>query len=323
MAEPVTSEALGGKGGWLSPARRDRLYRGSTALFAVGVLLLSVAIGMALAHGASPAWRAFGWRFLTGRTWDPVADHYGALPFILGTLLTSLLALLLALPLSLAAAIFLADLAPRWLRTPVGFAIELLAAIPSIVYGLWGVFVMLPRLVPCQRWLDAHLGFVCFLRGDAVGPSLMAGVVILAIMILPILTSLSREVLEAVPNSVREAAFAVGATHWETLRGPVLDYGRAGILGAALLGLGRALGETMAVTMVIGNSTNLPKSLLEPAYTMSSVLANEFAEATGVLHISSLMSIALLLFGLTIIVNIVARLLLWSVGAGGGGALRD
>jgi len=308
---------------WWSPARRDRTFRGTTALFAGLLLLLAAAIAWSLAHGSHAAVVKFGWRFLTSREWDPVADDYGALPFIWGTLATSLLALAIAAPLGLGAAVFLAELAPPWLSAPVSLAIELLAAIPSIVYGLWGVFVLLPRLRPVQAWLIEHASGVPLFSGAPIGTGLLAGALVLAIMILPILTSLSRDVLNAVPKSLREAAYAVGATHWETLRGPVLDYGRAGLVAAALLALGRALGETMAVTMVIGNTPTISVSLFQPAYTMSSVLANEFSEATGKVHTAALFEIAFLLFGLTIAVNACARALLWKLGAGGGAAVRD
>lgn len=309
--------------GLLGANLSDRAFHAVTLVFAACVVALIIGLAWELTRASLPALRHFGWRFLTSSTWDPVRRAFGALPFIYGTLVSSFLALLIAVPISLGTAIFLAELAPRWLQSPVSFLVELLAAVPSIVYGLWGVFVLVPALRPAQVWLNAHFGYIPLFAGAPYGVGMLAAGLILAIMVIPFITAVSREVLAAVPRTQREAAYALGATHWEAIRGPVLRYARAGILGAIILGLGRALGETMAVTMVIGNRPEVSASLFEPAYTMASVLANEFAEATDPLHLGALMEIGLLLFGVTIIVNIVARLMLWRVTRGATGGVRE
>ena len=256
----------------------------------------------------------FGWHFLTGQTWDPVAEVFGALPFIFGTLASSLLALAIAVPIALGAAIFLSELAPLSLARPLGFLVEMLAAVPSVVYGLWGIFVLAPWLrESVEPLLVRVFGFIPFFSGPALGTDLFAGGLILAIMILPTISSVSREVLRAVPLTLREAALALGATRWETVRIAVLPPARSGIVGATVLGLGRALGETMAVTMVIGNRPQIPHSLFSPAYTLASVIANEFSEATGDLHLAALAEMGLILFGVSVILNAIARLLVYSV----------
>lgn len=291
------------------------MYRG--LILASVWLVLALAGGLLLALGweSWAAIRAFGLRFLITSHWDPVAGEFGALPFIYGTLVSSLLALLIAVPLSLGAAIFLAELAPSWVRPPVAFLIEMLAAVPSVVYGLWGIFVLVPWLRDwVQPALARTLGFLPLFQGPPYGIGMLAAGLILAIMIVPYITSVSREVLLAVPGSQREAALGLGATRWETTRIAVLRYGRSGLIGAILLGLGRALGETMAVTMVIGNRPEVALSLFAPGYTMASVLANEFTEATSDLYISALVEIGLLLLVVTVAVNGLARLLVWSVG---------
>ena len=293
----------------------DRVYRG--LILASVWLVLALAGGLLLALGweSWAAIRAFGLRFLITSHWDPVAGEFGALPFIYGTLVSSLLALLIAVPLSLGAAIFLAELAPSWVRPPVAFLIEMLAAVPSVVYGLWGIFVLVPWLRDwVQPALARTLGFLPLFQGPPYGIGMLAAGLILAIMIVPYITSVSREVLLAVPGSQREAALGLGATRWETTRIAVLRYGRSGLIGAILLGLGRALGETMAVTMVIGNRPEVALSLFAPGYTMASVLANEFTEATSDLYVSALVEIGLLLLVVTVAVNGLARLLVWSVG---------
>jgi phosphate transport system permease protein len=293
----------------------DRVYRG--LILASVWLVLALAGGLLLALGweSWAAIRAFGLRFLITSHWDPVAGEFGALPFIYGTLVSSLLALLIAVPLSLGAAIFLAELAPSWVRPPVAFLIEMLAAVPSVVYGLWGIFVLVPWLRDwVQPALARTLGFLPVFQGPPYGIGMLAAGLILAIMIVPYITSVSREVLLAVPGSQREAALGLGATRWETTRIAVLRYGRSGLIGAILLGLGRALGETMAVTMVIGNRPEVALSLFAPGYTMASVLANEFTEATSDLYVSALVEIGLLLLVVTVAVNGLARLLVWSVG---------
>ena len=280
------------------------------------VLILAVGLAAALSWESWPAIRAFGLRFLVTSHWDPVAGEFGALPFIYGTLVSSLLALLIAVPLSLGAAIFLAELAPAWIRPPVAFLIEMLAAVPSVVYGLWGIFVLVPWLRDwVQPPLGRALGFLPLFQGPPYGIGMLAAGLILAIMVVPYITSVSREVLLAVPGSQREAALGLGATRWETTRIAVLRYGRSGLIGAILLGLGRALGETMAVTMVIGNRPEIAASLFAPGYTMASVLANEFTEATSDLYVSALVEIGLLLLVVTVLVNGLARVLVWTVGA--------
>jgi phosphate transport system permease protein len=271
------------------------------------------------------AWFAagtFGGGFVTSSSWNPVAGEFGALPFIYGTIVSSFLALALAVPLSVGLAIFLTELAPLWLARPIAFATELLAAIPSVVYGLWAIFVLVPFLrVTIQEPLsDALGGAIPLFAGPAYGFSILSGAVIISIMIVPFISAVAREVLDAVPRDQREAALALGATRWEMTWQVAIPYALPGIIGGSILGLGRALGETMAVTMVIGNRPDIPASLFAPGYTMASVLANEFAEATGDLYLSALMEIALILFGLTIVVNVLAQILVWRVSQRGGKA---
>jgi phosphate transport system permease protein len=299
----------------------DRVYRTLILASVWVVLLLAAGLVAALTWESWAAMRAFGLRFLITSHWDPVAGEFGALPFIYGTLVSSLLALLIAVPVSLGAAIFLAELAPAWIRPPVAFLIEMLAAVPSVVYGLWGIFVLVPWLRDwVQPALGRTLGFLPLFQGPPYGIGMLAAGLILSIMIVPYITSVSREVLLAVPGSQREAALGLGATRWETTRIAVLRYGRSGLIGAILLGLGRALGETMAVTMVIGNRPEVSISLFAPGYTMASVLANEFTEATSDLYVSALVEIGLLLLVVTVLVNGLARLLVWSVGGPARGA---
>src|SRR2546425_8379491 len=262
-------------------------------------------------RAAWPAIQRFGWRFLVTSVWDPVAEQFGALPFVYGTLVSSFLAMLIAVPLGIGAAVYLAELAPPWVRPPVAFLVELVAAVPSVVYGLWGIFVLAPLLRTwVQPALGATLGFLPLFQGPPYGVGMLAAGIILAIMVVPFITAVSREVLLAVPNTQREAALALGATRWETTRMAVLRYGRSGLVGAILLGLGRALGETMAVTMVIGNRPEISASLFAPGYTLASVIANEFAEATTDIYLDSLVEIGLALFLVTIVVNLIAQLLL-------------
>jgi len=297
--------------------RSDHIYRRVLTGFALMLPLLIVLILGVLFVNALPALKRFGPSFLWTSTWDPVAEVYGAAPMIFGTLASSLLALLIAVPLALSVAIFLTEFSPRWLRQPVAFLVELLAAIPSVVYGMWGIFVLIPFLrgyvVPP---LKALFGWTPFLQGVFYGNSLLAGGVILAIMIVPYIAAVSRDVLLAVPTSQREAALAMGATRWEAVWSAVLPYGRAGLIGAVILGLGRALGETMAVTMVIGNRHDIALSVLQPAYTMAAAIANEFSEATTGTYQSALMEVGLLLFVLTVTVNAIARILIWHVARG-------
>ena len=291
----------------------DAVFRSLTLLFAFAVLSLVFLMAYEMYLGSRETINRFGLSFLVSSTWDPVNDEFGALPFIYGTLVSSLIALIIALPLSLGVAIFLSELAPRWLERPLSFLVELLAAIPSIVYGLWGIFVLVPWVrTTVEPALSHSLGFLPLFKGAPYGFGMLTAGLILSIMILPIITSISRDVLRSIPGSYREAALALGATRWETSK-IILTSGRSGILGAALLGLGRAVGETMAVTMVIGNRADISLSLFEPGYTMASVLANEFTEAISSMHISALIEIALVLFLLTLILNALARLIVWSI----------
>ncbi|HEV2131759.1 MAG TPA: phosphate ABC transporter permease subunit PstC [Longimicrobiaceae bacterium] len=305
---------------WARGNLADRTYAAALLLFGLAIPALFALILLRIGAAALPAMREFGWGFVTSSEWNPVAGQFGALPFIFGTVVSSLLALLLAVPLAVGLAIFLTELAPRWLAAPVAFATELLAAIPSVVYGLWGIFVLVPWLREAiQQPLASRLGDDLILfRGPAYGSSIMAGGVILAIMIVPFISAVSREVLAAVPRDQREAALALGATRWEMTWQVALPYALPGIIGAVILGLGRALGETMAITMVIGNRPEITASLFAPGYTMASVLANEFAEASSDLYLAALMEIGLLLFGITIIVNSIARLLVWRASLRGG-----
>ena len=293
----------------------DRVFEGALRLVATSFVVLVLALIVTLVIASIPAIRSFGWRFLVRTNWDPVAESFGALPFVYGTLLSSLLAMLLAVPLGIGAAIYLAELAPFWVRPPIGFLIELLAAVPSVVYGLWGIFVLAPLMRGwVQPILGSSLGFLPLFQGPPYGVGMLTAGIILAIMTVPFITTVGREVLLAVPNHQREAALALGATRWETTRIAVLRYARSGLVGAILLGLGRALGETMAVTMVIGNRPEISASLFAPGYTMASVLANEFTEATSDLYLAALTEIGLLLLVVTVVVNALARLLVWSVG---------
>ena len=293
----------------------DAAHRRLLALTALSVFALVALIVIEITRGALPAIQAFGWRFLAITDWDPVAEHFGALPYLYGTAVSSALALLFALPLGVGASVYLAELAPRRVGETLSFVIELLASIPSIVYGVWGMFVLAPFLrVAIEPWLIARLGFLPLFRGYPFGIGMLNAGIVLAIMILPTIVSISRAVLLAMPRALREAALALGATRAEAI-GVTLDAARPGILGAVILALGRALGETMAVTMVIGNTNRVSASLLAPGATMASVIANEFTEATSRLHLAALIEIALVLFAFTVVVNAAARLLvLWSTG---------
>jgi phosphate transport system permease protein len=270
-----------------------------------------------LYQGSRLAIGKFGFSFVTTSVWDPVAEVFGALPLIFGTLVSSALALLIAIPLSLGVAIFLTEFAPRWMRQPIAFLLQLLAAIPSVVYGLWGIFVLIPLLrTTLFPFLRSVFGFLPFFQGPIYGPSMLTASIILAIMIMPFIMSVSREVLLAVPDSQRQAALALGATRWEAVITAVVPYARSGIMGAIILGLGRALGETMAVTMLIGNRHEIASSLFAPGYTMASAIANEFTEAVGDMHLSALAYVAFVLFIVTVLVNAAARLLIWRVSKG-------
>lgn len=298
---------------WADPA-----FRATTAIFAFGILLLiGLIFYQLIAHGWASI-TTFGFSFLSGTTWDPVNEPghnlFGALPFIYGTVIVSLLALLIAVPLSLGIAIFLSELAPPWLRAPTSFAVELLAAIPSVVFGFWGITVLIPfSRAHLEPWLNQNLGFLPLFQTRGSGHDLLTAGLILAVMILPIISAVSREVLLAVPNTQREALLSLGATRWEVIWRVVLPYSRSGLLGAMILGLGRALGETMAVTMVIGNNPQIVTSLLQPADSIASRIANEFTEANSSLHLSALVELGLILFAVTIVINSLARLLVWRV----------
>jgi phosphate transport system permease protein len=281
------------------------------------VLVLLGTIIVLLFIGGLPAFRAFGPAFLVSSAWNPVTERFGALVSVYGTVVSSLLALLMAVPLALAVSIFLLDVCPTFLRGPISFLTELLAAIPSVVYGLWGIFVLVPIIRDqAGPLLVKYLGWTGFFADPNFGVGMFTASVILAIMIFPVISSISRDVMRAVPISQREAALALGATRWEMIRMSVLRNARIGIVGSVILGLGRALGETLAVTMVIGNHPDIVKNLFAPAYTLSSVIANEFTEATGDLYLSALIEIGLALFIVTIIVNAIARLLVWAVTRG-------
>jgi phosphate transport system permease protein len=300
----------------------DFIFEAVVGFFALCILFLAFLLFRELFIESGLSRNSFGLGFLTTSTWNPVSEVFGALPFIFGTLVSSFLALLIAVPFSLGIAIFLSELAPEKLRTPLSFIIELLAAIPSVIIGLWGIFILAPfihdYLAPP---LSTYLGFLPLFQGPMYGGlSMLTGGVILAIMIVPITSSVSREVIMTVPTHQREAAIALGATGWETTRIAVLPFARSGIFGAVILGFGRAIGETMAVTMVIGNSPRISGSLFSPSYTMASVIANEFVEATSKLYISSLIEIGFLLLMISFIINIAARILVWKLlNVEGGG----
>jgi phosphate transport system permease protein len=296
---------------------QDRVFRSAMILCGLAVLGILVLIVYELVSRSSLSWHAFGFKFFAGSEWDPVSQVFGAFPFIYGTLVSSLVALIIAVPLAVGVAVFTTEMCPRALRGPLSFFVELLAAIPSVIYGLWAIFVLVPLLSGyVQPFLAATLGWTGLLGGPQYGIGMLAAGVILAIMIIPIISSITREVLMVVPQHQREGVLALGATRWEMIRVGVLRNARAGIVGGVILGLGRALGETMAVTMVIGNNPQIVKSLFAPGYTMASVLANEFSEATGDLYLSSLIEIGLALFFVTIIVNALAQLLVWTVTRG-------
>ncbi len=304
---------------WLTALNRrlrhgDVVYNALTIGASLLILLTVGAIGWELWQNSALPRAQFGLSFLTGMDWDPVNQIFGALPFLLGTLQTSLLALIIAVPVGLGIAIFLSELAPSSISQPVGFLVELLAAVPSVIYGLWGLYVFIPTVVkPTAQGLNGVLGFIPLFEGPVFGPSRLAASLILAIMILPTISAVSRDVFKAIPAAQREASLALGSTRWEMISQVLIPYGLSGILGAVILGLGRALGETIAVTMVIGNNLDLTASILHPGYTMASIIANEFAEATYELYLQSLIEIGLVLFGLTLLLNLIARFLVWRV----------
>ena len=295
----------------------DRAFRSAITACGLAVLGVLILIVYELMAGSKLSWHAFHLRFFAASDWDPVNELFGALPCIYGTLVSSLVALIIAVPLSIGVAVFTTEMCPKGLRAPLSFFVELLAAIPSVIYGLWAMFVLVPLLRSyVQPFLAMTLGWTGLFEGPPYGIGMLAAGIILAIMIIPIISSITREVLMVVPQHQREGVLALGATRWEMIRLGVLRNARAGIVGAIILGLGRALGETMAVTMVIGNRPEISRSLFAPGYTMASVLANEFNEATGDLYRSALIQIGLALFLVTIIVNALAQLLVWTVTRG-------
>jgi phosphate transport system permease protein len=295
------------------PRSDEVLFRAGTGAFAVLLIVIVAAIGVELLRESQLSIREFGWSFWRTDIWDPVAGEFGARPFIWGTLYSSVLALLLSTPVALGIAIFISELAPDWSRRPLVFVTELLAAIPSIVYGLWGVFVLVPFVrqleVATPDWMRQFPLF----SGPPLGVGMLSAALILAIMVIPFSSSVAREVLKAVPQAQREGAYALGATRWEAIR-MALFYARTGIVGAVMLGFGRALGETMAVTMVIGNNPQITWSLFAPQYTMAAVIANEFTEAADDLYLHALVEIGLVLFVITLIVNVISRAFIWSMG---------
>ena len=319
---PPAGDSAAATAGPLARARvsplGDRAWAAALVMLGSAVLVIAGLILLQLGAESMPAWRRLGLlRFLLSSEWDPVQQRYGALPFVYGTLVTSAVAILVALPVAVGLALFLQEMGPAALRRPVTFAIEVLAAIPSIIFGMWGLFVMVPWLrTTLGPALQSALGFLPIFQGPVIGLGYLAAGLILAVMILPTIASVTAEVLKTVPLSLKEGALALGATRWEAIRMAVLPYARPGIAGAALLGLGRALGETMAVTMVIGNSPEIHASLFAPGYSLPAVIANEFAEATGDVHLAALAGLGLVLFGVTLLLNALARLLVRAVARG-------
>jgi phosphate transport system permease protein len=294
------------------PKTDDRSYRYLTGFFALLIVALVVGIGFELSRQSLLSIQKFGFGFWKGTTWNPVSGEFGALPFIWGTLYSSLLALLISTPIALGIAIFINEVSPSVLRLPLTYLTELLAAIPSIVYGLWGVFVLVPVIRKLELMLPESLKSFPLFSGPPLGVGMGAAAIILAIMVIPFTSAVAREILKGVPLNQREAAYALGATRWEAIR-VALNYGRTGIIGAVMLGLGRALGETIAVTMVIGNNPQVSASLLKPQYTMAAVIANEFTEAADELYLHALIEIGLVLFVITILVNGLSRFMIWSM----------
>jgi phosphate transport system permease protein len=311
--EPHTGPLLSGKVSEFP----DALFGWVMRLCGLAIVVLLGLIVYELIQRSQLSWHAFGWKFFIQSDWNPVEDQYGALPFIYGTIVSSIVALIIAVPLAVGVAVFITEMCPVVLRGILSFTTELLAAIPSVIYGLWAIFVLVPILrTYVQPFLATVFGWTGLFSGPPYGIGMLAAGIILAIMVIPIISSITREVLTVVPQHQREGVLALGATRWEMISMGVLRNARAGIVGAVILGLGRALGETMAVTMVIGNRPEIAKSLFAPSYTMASVLANEFSEATGDTYLSALIEIGLALFLVTIVVNALARLMVWSVTRG-------
>ena len=306
----AVGKAKGTRSLWSAVGKGDGVAHLVTLLFAASILLVTVFLISSLWKTSEPSRALFGWSFLKGSDWDAVTDKFGALPFVYGTLLTSVLALVISVPLGVGAAVFLSELAPPRLANACTFLVELLAAVPSVIYGLIAIFTIVPLLREYgEPFLRGTLGFLPFFRGPALGIGFLAAGLILAVMTFPYIIAISRESLLEVPRDQREAALALGATKWESTSQIVVPYARLGILGSVFLALARALGETMAVTMVIGNNPQIKASLFAPGYTIAAVIANEFTEATGKVYLSSLVELGLVLFLITIIVNALARLL--------------
>jgi phosphate transport system permease protein len=303
-------------------ATTETVFRWATLCSALLVLALLAGVMISLVYGSWPALSAYGFNFLTTEVWNPVTEKFGALAPIYGTVVTSIIAMLIAIPIAFGIAVFLTETCPRWLRTPIGIAIELLAAIPSIVFGIWGLFILAPILQQhVQPWLIDHLGpwpiIGALFQGAPYGIGLLTAGIVLAIMVLPFITAVMREVFLVTPTAIKEAAYGVGATQWEVVWDVVLPWSRTGVIGGIMLGLGRALGETMAVTFVVGNAHRINTSLLAPSTTIAASIANEFAEAVGKLYTSSLMALGLILFVITFVVIAAARLLLLRLESGG------
>ena len=295
----------------------DIVFERVLTIFPCLILLIVAGIFFELVSTSWPSIQKFGLKFIGTSTWDPVFENFGALPFIFGTLVTSFVALLLAIPIGLGTAIYLAEYAPHKIQKTIAMLIDLLAAIPSVIYGLWGIFVLVPVMREhVQPFLGKYLGFLPFFQGPNYGVGILSASVILAIMIVPFIISVSREVILAVPSVYKESAYAMGATRWEVMSTVILGYAKPGIMGAIILAMGRAIGETMAVTMIIGNNVKISWSLFSPGYTLASVIANEFAEAASKLYLSALIEIGLVLFLVSILVNMIARFLIWSVTHG-------
>ena len=295
----------------------DRLFYVTARCFALCVILIALLLVLDLFRGSWEAIGRFGLKFLVGTTWDPVTREFGALPTIVGTLVKGFIGLTLAVPISIGSAIFISFYTPKWLRPVLSYPIELLAGIPSIIFGMWALFAMVPVIRVIQIWLKANFGWFFLFDGPAVyGVGVLAGSVILAIMITPIITAISKEILLTVPREQIEGMLALGATKWEAIWQVALPYSRIGLFGAVILGLGRALGETMAVTMVGGNSFGMVHSLFDPVHSMASQIASEFTEATYSLYVSSLIYVGLILFGLTILISLLAQLLIWRLSKG-------
>jgi phosphate transport system permease protein len=298
----------------LLPRLSDRIFSSMSLICAMVIVGILLGMVVVLNIDAMPAIRQFGIDFLGSSAWDPVKEDFGAWPAVYGTLLSSAIGLIIAIPISIGAAIFLVEMAPAWFRSPASFVIQMLATIPSVIIGLWGLFVLVPFMRdPIENWLGNNLGFLPLFQGPPFGVGFLTAGIILAIMVIPIITSISQDAMQAVPSQQREAMLALGATRWEMIRQAVLPYCRSGLVGAIILGLGRALGETMAVTMVIGNSYRVTASLFSPGTTIASKIASEFGEASEGVFIGSLVELALILFGVTLLVNVVARLMVWRV----------